>query len=126
MKYKVVLGQSHKKLEVESSMSLDEVLLMVANEYGDEWYGCAVSCPETKSFILIPCKSYYTGIEDDGTPNKYYDFPEERKSWTVYQWAIKMFSTNLYIDHNHCLHHYSYDEESFTPQSPFKEDKENV
>lgn len=80
MTYKVTLGLSNKKIMVEAkSVSLHEVMLMVAQYYGEEWYGCSVA-DENGNFFCNAVKDYYA----EGDPNK-----------TVYQWALEDYVTSM-------------------------------
>lgn len=72
MKYNIKTKNRMMTLQA-NSFSLNDVLLLVAEYYGEEWYGCTVQ-DENGNFICIPVKEYFT----EGDPNK-----------SVYQWAIE-------------------------------------
>ena len=108
-KFEITLGLSRKSLVLESAddnMTIDEVMLMVAQQYGEEWYGCRVSCKD--SFICNAVRSYYTGINDDGTPDEYYGGTEEDKAKSVYQHAMDNYVVSIKIAHGLCTKYYDW------------------
>ena len=112
MKYNVMLGKSKKEFVINTPIDIDGVLLMIADNYGDEWYGCCVSCKETNSFICNAVESYYTGVNEDGSINKYYDFPNEYRDRTVKDWAIERYCDSLKYKNGHYTSSYDYREDS--------------
>ena len=101
MKYNVTLGKSKRTFEIDTPIDLDGVVLMVADSYGDEWYGCCVSCPSRNSFYVNAVESYYTGKNEDGSDDPYYSFPEECKNRTVHEWAILRYCDHLKYANGH-------------------------
>lgn len=80
-KFVVTLGNSGEKFVVESdSLTMDDVLLMVAEKFGEEWYGCSVSCG--KDFICNAVKDYYSYRDSDKT---------------VYEWALISYVNKIKI-----------------------------
>ena len=112
MKYNITLGQSHKELTLEGdSMSLSDVMLLVANQYGEEWYGCCVR-DENKNFFCNAVKDYYT--------DKYSPHPD----WSVYQWAVSIYCDSMRCRAGlvHKFYDYRKDEEIYnTNYNPFEE-----
>lgn len=127
MRFEVTLGKSRKNLSVilPEGFTCSDVLFMIAEKYGDEWYGAGVSCKETNSFHINAVESYYTGIEKDGSINKYYDFPEEYKKRTVYEWAIHEYVRDMKINRGVCKIGHCWDDgdecTTYTPIDIFEE-----
>ena len=71
-KYLIILGKSQKKLEIETSLSVCDVLLLIVQNYGEEWYGCRIYGDGFA--VVVPEKEAYSIIDE----NK-----------TVYEWAIE-------------------------------------
>lgn len=79
MTFTIVLGLSRKHLQVKAyGISIDDISLMVAQYYGDEWYGCCVS-DEDGNFMCHAVKEYYNDID----PTK-----------SVYEWAISSHNSS--------------------------------
>lgn len=80
MIFTISLGSSRKQLQVKANgVSIDDISLMVAQYYGDEWYGSSV-CDEDSNFVCHAVKEYYNSID----PTK-----------SVYEWAIESHNTSI-------------------------------
>ena len=114
MKFEITLGKSDRHLtfnDPTNTLTIDDLLLMIAKEYGNEWYGACVSCPEKNSFICNAVEEYFTELD----PSK-----------TVYEHAINTYV--MHIRDKAGLYHTSYDwrEDCETHQfnyNPFEEVK---
>lgn len=107
MTYTIVLGLSRKRLQVKAdSVSLNDIFLLVAQYYGDEWYGCSVS-DENGNFFCNAVKDYYT----DGDPNK-----------SVYEWAIQQYNCSMRCRAGLCHEYETYDGTAYNSNyNPFVE-----
>ena len=84
MKFTVVLGFSRLKLTVESdTLTLDDVLLLVADAYGEEYFGCTVSA-ENGDFICNAVKEYF-------------EETDAYKGMSVYEIALHNYASRLKI-----------------------------
>ena len=61
-KFKITLGETKRKFMLKAN-TMNEVLVFVASEFNEEYFGCNVVC-ENGDFCCIPVKSYYEEIED--------------------------------------------------------------
>ncbi len=114
MKFEICLGQSRKALILEDpsgKLTCEDVLLMVAKEYGEEWYGCCVNCKEKDAWICNAVKEYWT---------------EEDPSISVYQHAINNYMGHIRIPAGLFEKHYDWRDESEVYSygyNPFEEGK---
>ena len=85
MNYIVTLGQSKKELQITTNLSISDILLLVVEHFGEEWYGCTVKNLDINREMSIPSKATYNATN----PNK-----------SVYEWAIEShnISARLSID----------------------------
>ena len=80
MIFTISLGNSRKQLQVKAyGVSIDDISLMVAQYYGDEWYGSNIS-DEDGNFICHAVREYYNDID----PTK-----------SVYEWAISSHISSI-------------------------------
>ena len=84
-----------------------EVSLLVAQYYGNEWYGCSIR-DENGNIYCNAVREYY----EQKDPNK-----------SVYQWALEAFTTSLRIRAGLCKKYEDYDGDIVcnTDYNPFVE-----